>query len=183
MCFVTCWFNSLFKRCRWQTRTSPLRLRIRLLPRRYNPGPYLASSLGGTWKPRSDRQKPKTKQKMTEQFIVRRASFFALVVVLEFLAPAAVAVGMLYFLCRLYDVKWTDFFEVLAVLASLLTLLLPRPKPTMQPASSGPLAMAVIMRWMIIVAILLAIGYITQYSEDFSRRVLISWIVLTPAAL
>src|SRR5262249_2849687 len=89
----------------------------------------------------------------------------------------------LYFLCAVYDVKWTDFFEVLSVLAALLTLLLPRPKPTMQPASSGPLAMAVIMRWMIIVALLLAIGYVTQYSEDFSRRVVVTWIIVTPAAL
>jgi putative colanic acid biosynthesis UDP-glucose lipid carrier transferase len=120
---------------------------------------------------------------MTEQFLVQRASFFALVMVLEILAPAAVAVGMLYLVIYAYGVRFSDFFQVLAVLAALLTLLLPRPKPIVTPASSGPLAVSVIMRWMVIVAILLAIGYVTQYSEDFSRRVVLTWVIVTPAAL
>jgi len=36
---------------------------------------------------------------------------------------------------------------------------------------------------MLIIAILLGIGYITKYSEDFSRRVVLTWVVMTPALL
>src|SRR6185312_3375135 len=46
-----------------------------------------------------------------------------------------------------------------------------------------PLAMGVIMRWMVIIAILLAIGFVTKYSVDFSRRVVVTWAISTPAAL
>jgi putative colanic acid biosynthesis UDP-glucose lipid carrier transferase len=43
--------------------------------------------------------------------------------------------------------------------------------------------MGVIMRWMLILAILLAIGFVTKYSVDFSRRVVLTWAVSTPAVL
>jgi Undecaprenyl-phosphate glucose phosphotransferase len=41
----------------------------------------------------------------------------------------------------------------------------------------------VLGRWMAIVAILLAIGFVTKYTADFSRKVVISWTVATPAML
>jgi putative colanic acid biosynthesis UDP-glucose lipid carrier transferase len=36
---------------------------------------------------------------------------------------------------------------------------------------------------MVVVGILLAIGFITKYSADFSRKVVVSWIVVTPALI
>jgi putative colanic acid biosynthesis UDP-glucose lipid carrier transferase len=36
---------------------------------------------------------------------------------------------------------------------------------------------------MVIIAILLAIGFVTKYSVDFSRRVVLTWAVMTPAVL
>jgi putative colanic acid biosynthesis UDP-glucose lipid carrier transferase len=75
----------------------------------------------------------------------------------------------------------------LSILVAMLSLLLPRGRPGgVSPqllAHTLPLAMGVVMRWMVIVAILLAIGYVTKYSEDFSRRVVLTWIVVTPAVL
>src|SRR6185437_6733935 len=38
-------------------------------------------------------------------------------------------------------------------------------------------------RWMVIVAILLAIGFVTKYTADFSRKIVLSWVIATPAAL
>jgi putative colanic acid biosynthesis UDP-glucose lipid carrier transferase len=54
----------------------------------------------------------------------------------------------------------------------MLTAILPR-----------DLAFNVIVRWIMIVAFLLALGYITKYSEDFSRRVVLTWVIATPAML
>jgi putative colanic acid biosynthesis UDP-glucose lipid carrier transferase len=123
---------------------------------------------------------------MTEPTTFTRGFSIALLAFLDAVAPAMVTVGLLYGLCALYEVEFKGFFVVLAILTAMLSLLLPRGRP----ASSGelvkstfPLAMGVIMRWMVIIAILLAIGFVTKYSVDFSRRVVVSWVVATPAAL
>jgi putative colanic acid biosynthesis UDP-glucose lipid carrier transferase len=41
----------------------------------------------------------------------------------------------------------------------------------------------VLARWMVIIGVLLAIGFVTKYTSDFSRKVVVSWIVATPAVL
>jgi putative colanic acid biosynthesis UDP-glucose lipid carrier transferase len=105
---------------------------------------------------------------------------------LDSVLPALVAVGLLYGLCVLYGIEFKGFFVVLAILSGMLSLLLPRGQPV-QPSqlvkSTLPLAIRVVVRWMVIVAILLAIGFVTKYSVDFSRRVVLTWAVSTPAVL
>jgi putative colanic acid biosynthesis UDP-glucose lipid carrier transferase len=39
------------------------------------------------------------------------------------------------------------------------------------------------VRWLVLLAVLLAIGYVTKLSEDFSRRVVLTWAVVTPLPL
>jgi putative colanic acid biosynthesis UDP-glucose lipid carrier transferase len=105
---------------------------------------------------------------------------------LDAVMPPLVAVGLLYGLCALYDIQFRGFFVVLSILVAMLSLLLPRGQPagaTQLIKSTLPLAMGVAMRWMVIVAILLAIGFVTKYSVDFSRRVVLTWVVITPAVL
>jgi putative colanic acid biosysnthesis UDP-glucose lipid carrier transferase len=105
---------------------------------------------------------------------------------LDAVLPPGVAVGLLYGLCALYGVEFKDFFVVLAVLSAMLSLLLPRSQPVgagQLVKSHLPLAMGVVVRWMVIIAILLAIGFVTKYSVDFSRRVVLTWMVATPAVL
>ena len=105
---------------------------------------------------------------------------------LDAVLPALVAVGLLYGLCAFYGIEFKGFFVVLAILSGMLSLLLPRGQPA-QPAqlvrSTLPLAIRVVVRWMVIIAILLAIGFVTKYSVDFSRRVVLTWAVATPAVL
>jgi putative colanic acid biosynthesis UDP-glucose lipid carrier transferase len=105
---------------------------------------------------------------------------------LDAVVPPLVAVGLLYGLCVFYDIQFKGFFVVLSILAAMLSLLLPRGQPAGAAQllkSTLPLAMGVAVRWMVIVAVLLAIGFVTKYSVDFSRRVVLTWIVITPAVL
>jgi putative colanic acid biosynthesis UDP-glucose lipid carrier transferase len=123
---------------------------------------------------------------MTEPTTFTRGFSIALLAFLDAIAPPMVAVGLLYTLCFLYGAEFKGFFVVLAILAGMLSLLLPRGRPTgsgQLVKSTLPLAMGVIMRWMVIIAILLAIGFVTKYSVDFSRRVVVTWAVSTPAML
>ena len=105
---------------------------------------------------------------------------------LDAVLPALVSVGLLYGLCALYGIEFKGFFVVLAILSSMLSLLLPRGQPAQASQlvkSTLPLAVRVVVRWMVIIAILLAIGFVTKYSVDFSRRVVLTWAVATPAVL
>jgi len=123
---------------------------------------------------------------MTEPPTFTRGFSIALIALLDAIVPPLVSVGLLYGSCALYGVRFNEFFVVLSVLVAMLSLLLPRGRPNASAqllAGTLPLAMGVAVRWMIIVAILLAIGFVTKYSVDFSRRVVLTWSVITPAAL
>jgi putative colanic acid biosynthesis UDP-glucose lipid carrier transferase len=117
-----------------------------------------------------------------------RSFSIALVALLEAVAPPAVSAGLLLGLCDLYDAQFKGFFVVLAVLVAALSVLLPLPtaRPHGSPqllSPSWPLAGRILVRWMVIIGILLAVGFVTKYSVDFSRRVVLTWIVATPAIL
>ena len=123
---------------------------------------------------------------MTEPTTFSRGLSIALMAFLDAVLPALVAVGMLYGLCALYGIEFKGFFVVLAILSAMLSVLLPRGQPAQSSQlvrSTLPLAIRVVVRWMIILAILLAIGFVTKYSVDFSRRVVMTWAVTTPAVL
>ncbi|HEY1890310.1 MAG TPA: undecaprenyl-phosphate glucose phosphotransferase [Steroidobacteraceae bacterium] len=115
-----------------------------------------------------------------------RSFSIALVALLEAVAPPAVSAGILLGLCDLYKAQFRGFFVVLAVLVAALSILLPSARPQGAPqllSPSWPLAGRILVRWMVIIGILLAVGFVTKYSVDFSRRVVVTWIVATPAIL
>ena len=123
---------------------------------------------------------------MTDPVMFTRGFSIALVSLLQALMPSLIAVGTLVLLCHAYGVVFSDFFQVLAVAAAILSSVLPRGRTNgQQPVlpAALPLAFSVIVRWMVIVAILLGVGFVTKYSEDFSRRVVLTWVIVTPALL
>jgi putative colanic acid biosynthesis UDP-glucose lipid carrier transferase len=123
---------------------------------------------------------------MTDPVMFTRGFSIALVALLQAIMPPIIAVGMLVLLCHVYDAEFTDFFQVLAVSVAVLSSLLPRGRTNGQTPvvpAAVPLALSVLARWLVIIAVLLGIGYVTKYSEDFSRRVVLTWVVVTPALL
>jgi putative colanic acid biosynthesis UDP-glucose lipid carrier transferase len=129
-----------------------------------------------------------SKRMTSEALSLTRSFSIALLALLEAMAPPAVSVGLLYGLCAVYGTHFEGFFVVLAILVGALSVLLPppraRPSGTPQLLSpTWPLAGRVLARWMAIVGILLAIGFVTKYTSDFSRKIVVSWIVATPAVL
>jgi putative colanic acid biosynthesis UDP-glucose lipid carrier transferase len=123
---------------------------------------------------------------MTGPITFTRGFSIALIAFLDAVVPPLLAIAVLYGLCVVYGVRFNGFFVVLSTVVGLLSLLLPRGRPDeslqLLPHSL-PLAMGVVVRWFIIVGILLALGFVTKNSEPFSRRVVVSWVVLTPAVL
>ena len=99
--------------------------------------------------------------------------------------PAVLAGVMFYPLTRIYDVEFDKEFLVLSILAATFTLaMLPSRNPTRQIISGRlELATNLLLRWSALVAGLLALGYVTKFSEDFSRRVVVTWVLVTPVLL
>ena len=128
---------------------------------------------------------------MTSEALSFTRSFsIALLALLEAMAPPAVSVGLLYGLCLLYGAEFRGFVVVLAILVAALSVLLPPPRTPpaagrqlLSPAWPLPLAGRVLARWMVIVGVLLAVGFVTKYSSNFSRKIVLSWIIATPAVL
>lgn len=77
---------------------------------------------------------------------------------------------------------YTDF-QVLAVLAALLSYFVFRRldlTESWQPGKPGAIGTQLVIKWIWLVAGLLLIGVLTQSSDNFSRRVLLGWIVSVP---
>jgi len=99
--------------------------------------------------------------------------------------PAVLAGVMFYPLTRLYDVEYDREFLVLSILAATFTLAVLPPRNPSSQVILGRLELAtnLLWRWAVLVACLLALGYVTKFSEQYSRRVVVTWVLLTPVLL
>ena len=110
----------------------------------------------------------------------------ALLTLLRFVAPAVVAIVALYVIARFFGVPFNDDYMMLDVLVGILApfiLHLPPATSAQLLMRQWPAAVILLMRWVVLLGVLLAIGYITKLSAEFSRRVVLSWVVLTPVPL
>jgi putative colanic acid biosynthesis UDP-glucose lipid carrier transferase len=123
---------------------------------------------------------------MTEHVVTRNSFWLGLVALLQTIVPAVVAVGFLYFLVSVFDAELAEYFNAMAVLVGLLMLLLPYPaRDPQQPVFSGslPIVISVLVRWAILLAALLAVAYVTKFTAHYSRRIILTWALVTPALL
>jgi len=124
---------------------------------------------------------------VSQPIIFKRGTSLAAPVLLWLMdaLPAVMAGFMFYPLTRLYDVDFDRPFFVLAVVAATLTfaVLTPRSHSTQVISSRVDLATNLLWRWAVLVACLLALGYVTKFSEEYSRRVVVTWVLVTPLLL
>jgi len=112
-------------------------------------------------------------------------SIAPLILSLQYTLPPLVAGGLLYPLTLLYDVDFNRGFVALSIIVTALAfVVLPNREASVQLLSGRlPMATSLVVRWAVLVALLLALGYVTKFSEDFSRRVVVTWALVTPAFL
>jgi putative colanic acid biosynthesis UDP-glucose lipid carrier transferase len=123
---------------------------------------------------------------MTEPVVFKRSFSIALLTLMRAAAPAVVAIGMLYAVCMLFDVGFDGHYMMLAILIAILApvmLALPAVTSLQLLSRQWPTAASLLLRWVGLLGILLAIGFATKFSEEFSRRVILIWAVATPPPL
>lgn len=99
------------------------------------------------------------------------------------LMPALVSMLMLRLAMVVYDVPLSDPYVALMIIAGLLAFILfpPRGESDFYLAESfWGRAIATALSWGSLFGILLFLAYATKSSETFSRRVLLTWFVVTP---
>lgn len=97
-----------------------------------------------------------------------------------------VGVLLLASLCWFYGIPVVSYYLILGITAFVLTVVVFQSSGLYRPwrgVHLGRLVRQVLLAWIVVVAILLAMGYITKTSGIFSRRVVLSWLVLVPLAL
>lgn len=123
---------------------------------------------------------------MAQLEVHKRGVSLAILGLLQVVVPPAVVFGSLYAIADYFDVHFDNSFQYLAVVAAALAIVLMRSTTTYSEqllAQGLPLAAGVIVRWIAMVGVLLIIGYATKFSANFSRRVVLTWILVTPALL
>jgi putative colanic acid biosynthesis UDP-glucose lipid carrier transferase len=92
---------------------------------------------------------------------------------------------MFYPLTRMNGVEYDRPFLVLSILAASFTLAVLPPRSLSAQVVSGRLELAtnLLWRWAVLVACLLGLGYATKFSEEYSRRVVVTWVLVTPVLL
>jgi len=123
---------------------------------------------------------------MTQTVVFKHGFAVALVTLLRFVMPAVIGVVALWAATRLHGVPFDANFVLLAVLVAVLApVVLQQPPLTSLQlvGSQWQRTLTLVLRWLVLLGILLGIGYLTKLSEDFSRRVILTWAVAAPALL
>jgi putative colanic acid biosysnthesis UDP-glucose lipid carrier transferase len=97
--------------------------------------------------------------------------------------PPVVAMLVLRLSMVVYDVPLDDAYVALMIIAGLLAIIMFPPRGESDFYVSGSFwgrAVSTALSWISLFAILLFLAYVTKTSETFSRRVLLTWFVVTP---
>ena len=114
---------------------------------------------------------------MPQPIIYKSSLSIAVLTVLRTASPAIVAVAMLYGIIALFEAPFDIRYRVMSVLLVIMAPIVMHQPPlnsTQALAPQGLTAVGLLARWVVLLAILLAIGYATKFSEDFSRRVILT---------
>ena len=102
------------------------------------------------------------------------------------LMPAAVAVASLYATIILLGDRFDPSSAAIVIVAVLCLVLVQPPREVSSQLTSARVSAVVdvIFRWLILLAILLAIGYVTKSPlQAYPRRVFLTWAAVTPLGL
>jgi putative colanic acid biosynthesis UDP-glucose lipid carrier transferase len=99
--------------------------------------------------------------------------------------PLIAAAG-LWLLARVFRVEFESQYQVMAVIAALLVIVVFGVTRVYQPWRASPLGDEVRRTWLawgLVAAILLTVAYATKTGDHFSRRVVLTWLVALPVVL
>jgi putative colanic acid biosysnthesis UDP-glucose lipid carrier transferase len=122
---------------------------------------------------------------MTQPVLFKQSFLIAVLAGLQALMPALVAVGSLYVTIVFFGIAFDRSSQAIIIVAVLCLILVQAPREVSTQITSPRLSAVadVIFRWILLLAVMLAIGYITRSLAEYPRRIFLTWAVVTPVAL
>jgi putative colanic acid biosynthesis UDP-glucose lipid carrier transferase len=123
---------------------------------------------------------------MNEPIVFKRSASVALLTLLRSAVPAVVAVGSLLLVTAFYGANLDSQFMMMSVVVAILAPIVVQPPPMAGPqliTGHWHTAGGIVLRWFALVGLLLAIAYAAKISAEFSRRVVLTWALVTPVFL
>jgi putative colanic acid biosysnthesis UDP-glucose lipid carrier transferase len=123
---------------------------------------------------------------MNEPIVFKRGALISQLTLIRLVATPLVAIGFLFLLTLVYDVKFDTEYRILAILVAILApTVMKRPEIDLLTTFPGwgSVIVDVGLRWLVMLGLLFAIGYATKTSDEFSRLVVFTWAAVTPVPL
>jgi putative colanic acid biosynthesis UDP-glucose lipid carrier transferase len=111
---------------------------------------------------------------------------FGVLLLLSKVAGVVASLGTLWLCILIYPIPTPEPYQALAIIVALLALIL-YPGTHVSDIQQGNrfwnVSVSVVTRWCLLVGILLVLGYATKTSSIYSRRLLFTWMLVTPPVL
>ena len=120
---------------------------------------------------------------MTQPVLVKQSFMIALLTCLQAVMPALVAVLSLYITVVLFGRVFDPSSAAVVIVVCLILVRPPREVSTQLTLERVTAVVDVIIRWLMLLVILLAVGYVTKSLDAYPRRIILTWAALTPVAL
>ena len=109
-----------------------------------------------------------------------------LAMLVERTAGSLVTVASLAICLSVYDTPLSEMYQTLMIVAALLALILLRGGGSARMRGGNRVwstVISVIGSWLVLFGVLLALGYATKASAGYSRKVLFTWLFVTPSLI
>jgi putative colanic acid biosysnthesis UDP-glucose lipid carrier transferase len=122
---------------------------------------------------------------MTQPVLLKQSLMIALLTGVQAVVPALVAIGSLYVTIVLYGHHFDPSSAAIAIVGVLCLVLVQPPREVGTQLTSARLSDVadITLRWMMMLLVLLAVGYVTKTFTIYPRRVFLTWAAVTPVLL
>jgi putative colanic acid biosynthesis UDP-glucose lipid carrier transferase len=122
---------------------------------------------------------------MTQPVLYKQSFLIAVLAGAQSVMPALVAVASLYLTIVFFGIVFDRSSQAIIIVAVLCLILVQPPREVSTQLTSARISAVadVIFRWLLLLAVMLAIGYVTKSLTEYPRRIFITWALVTPFAL
>jgi len=122
---------------------------------------------------------------MTQPVLFKQSFLIAVLAGAQAVMPAVVAVASLYATIIFFGIVFDRSSQAIIIVAVLCLILVQPPREVTTQLTSARISAVtdVIFRWLLLLAVMLAIGYVTHSLAEYPRRIFLTWAVVTPVAL
>ena len=122
---------------------------------------------------------------MTQPVLSKQSFLLVVFAALQAAVPTLVAVTSLYLTVRFFGLGFSPSSEadVIAAVVCLILVQPPREVSTQLTSQRASAVVDVVFRWLLMLVVLLAVGYVTKTLSSIPRRVFLTWATITPVFL